>query len=123
MKQHTTRFLQLVQDAQTRIQELTPQQLKEKLAHNEIAYLVDVRDKEECAIGQIPGSIHLSKGVIERDIEKQIPDVAASIAVYCSGGFRCALVADSLQKMGYTHVYSLAGGLSAWIAAGYPIDK
>lgn len=85
--------------------------------------IIDVRESDEWETGYIPTAIHLSKGIIERDIEKKIPDLNTEIVVYCSGGFRCALVADSLQKIGYTQVYSLDTGLQGWLDAGYTLQK
>ena len=86
--------------------------------------MIGVRDDNQWRSGgHIPGAVHLSKGVIERDIEKKIQDPETPIVVYCSGGFRCALVADNLQKMGYTEVFSLEGGLTGWVEAGYPIQS
>ncbi len=123
MKQHSPRFLKFTQDVKNRIQEITPQVLKTKLDHSKSLCIIDVREESEWPTGHIPGAIHLSRGIIERDIEKKIPDISTSIVVYCSGGLRCALVADSLQQMGYTQVSSLNGGLSAWTAAGYPVEK
>lgn len=123
MKQHTSRFIALVAEAKTRIHEITPIELKSKIEHGESFYLIDVREESEWNTGYLPTAIHLSKGIIERDIEKSIPDVNAEIIVYCSGGFRGCLVADNLQKMGYINVASLAGGSSAWVNAGYPMDK
>lgn len=122
MKQHSSRFLDLVTKAKQQITEISPQALKTMLDKNENLYLIDVREDYEFASGHLPGAIHLSKGVIERDIEKHITDPNASIVVYCSGGFRCALVADNLQKMGYTHVASLDTGSQGWINAGYPMS-
>lgn len=121
MKQHSPQFLKLAQAAKSRIQEVTPQELKAKIDHKEQLCIVDVREENELSSGRISGAIHLSKGVIERDIEMKIPDLSTPIVVYCSGGFRSALVADSLQTMGYTHVSSLNGGLTAWLAANYPV--
>ena len=86
-------------------------------------HLIDVRENDELSSGHIPTAMHLSKGIIERDIEKQIPDPQTPVVLYCSGGFRCALVAVSLQNMGYTHVSSLNTGLQGWIDAGYPVEK
>lgn len=123
MKQHSPRFLTLVAESKKRINEITPQTLKNKMDQNQAYFLVDVREDHEWLSGHIPRAIHISKGVIERDIEKQIPDPGAQIVVYCSGGFRCALVADSLQKMGYTNAHSLSSGLQGWIDAGYGIDQ
>lgn len=123
MKQHSPGFLALVADSKKRIMEITPQDLKSKMDHNEPLNLIDVREDNELSSGLIPGSIHLSKGIIERDIEKLIPDLHALIVVYCSGGFRCALVADALTKMGYSQVYSLQNGLQGWMGAGYTLQK
>ena len=123
MKQHSPRFLSIVADSKKRIEEITPQILKEKMDSLEPLCLIDVREDNEWASGHIPGAIHLGKGIIERDIEKEVPDSQTLIIVYCSGGFRCALVADSLQNMGYSQVYSLTTGLQGWIDAGYNIKK
>lgn len=121
MKQHSPGFLKLVTSAKKRIKEITPLSLKEKLDQHELLSLIDVREDHEWALGHLPTAIHISKGIIERDIEKTIPDHQAPIVVYCSGGFRCALVADSLQNMGYTDVYSLDTGSQGWIDAGYSL--
>lgn len=123
IKQHASGFLSLVADAKSRITEISVNEVAKKLAEQLAFYLIDVRELAEYQQGSIPNAIHLSKGIIERDIEKQIPDVQAEIIVYCSGGFRSCLVADNLQKMGYSHVASLAGGLRAWLEAGYPLNK
>lgn len=123
MKQHSQRFLSLVSEAKKQIKEITVDTLKEKLDRNEPIQIIDVREDSEWESGSIPNALHLSKGVIERDIEKIIPNPNQSIVVFCSGGFRCALVAESLQKMGYTEVSSLDVGLKGWIDAGYPIEK
>jgi rhodanese-related sulfurtransferase len=123
MKQHSPRFLDLVTAVKAQVKEVTVQELKEKLERKEALHLIDVREQNEHASGQIPGSLYLGKGVIERDIEKYITDSAAPIVVYCSGGFRSVLTADNLQKMGYANVYSLKGGLSAWLEAGNPLVK
>ncbi len=122
MKQHSTRFLNLVNQAKEKIKEITAQQLKAMMDSKEPILIIDVREKEELEQGKIPGAIHLSKGVIERDIEKNIPDAHQPIVVYCSGGFRCALVAHSLQQMGYENVMSLDKGMSAWVEAGYSLE-
>ena len=120
MKQHSPRFLRIVTESKKRIKEISPQALKEKIDNDEPFCLIDVREDNEWASnGHIPTAIHLGKGVIERDIEKQFPDSSTSIVVYCSGGFRCALVASSLQDMGYTRVTSLESGLQGWIDAGF----
>lgn len=123
MKQHSSEFLKLVNNAKSRIKEISPKTLKEKIDNHEPFYLIDVREESEWMGGHIPTAIHLSKGIIERDIEKKIPQKAAEIVVYCSGGFRCALVADSLQKMGYTEVSSLDTGSQGWLDLGYELTS
>lgn len=123
MKQHSPQFLKLVTKAKSHIKEISPKSLKEKIDNQEPFYLIDVREESEWATGHIPTAIHLGKGIIERDIEKKIPDEQAQIVVYCSGGFRCALVADTLQHMGYKQVYSLETGSQGWMNAGYEISK
>lgn len=122
MKQHTQRFLTLVNQCKTRITEILPQELKLKMETSSPC-IIDVREDSEWTTGHIPHALHLSKGIIERDIEKTIPDPNTPIVVYCSGGFRCALVADSLQQMGYTMVYSLKNGLNGWIEAGLSLEQ
>lgn len=121
MKQHTSLFLGLVADAKTRIREIDVGTLYQKINQKDPLTIIDVREDHEWVLGHIPEAMHLSKGVIERDIEKTVPDQNTPILVYCSGGFRCALVADSLQNMGYKEVYSLAGGLQDWENQGYPL--
>ncbi len=121
-KLHSSRFIELAQAAKNRILEITVQELKEKLNHQPHFYLIDVREESEFAKGFISMALHLSKGIIERDIEKYITNVDADIVVYCSGGYRSALVADSLQNMGYTHVASVSGGLTAWLNEGNKIQ-
>jgi rhodanese-related sulfurtransferase len=121
--QHSTRFLQLVQDAKSRVQEVTVDQVKAKLDRGEKFHLVDVREESEFAKDHLPGAVHLGKGVIERDVEARIPDTAAEIVLYCGGGFRSALAADNLQKMGYTNVLSMDGGIRDWRTRGYPLTR
>ncbi|MES2998650.1 MAG: rhodanese-like domain-containing protein [Pseudomonadota bacterium] len=121
IKRHSSGFLQLVDDAKSRIMEISVNDLAKKRVKGAF-YLIDVRELDEYRQGAIPKSIHLGKGIIERDIEKQVPDYVVDIVVYCSGGFRSCLVADNLQKMGYRHVASLIGGFRAWLEAGYPLD-
>lgn len=123
MKQHSKGFLALVIEAKKRIREITPQKLKEKIDHHEPMQLVDVREFNEWETGCISTAIHLSKGVIERDIEKKIPDLNTQVIIYCSGGFRSALAADNLQKMGYANVSSLETGLQGWLDKGYSLQK
>ncbi len=122
-KHHSTQFLALVEDAKKRIREISVAELKQKLETHANFHLVDVREVNEFAAGHIPRAKHLCKGIIERDIEGAIPDSQAEIILYCGGGFRSALSADNLQKMGYQHVYSLAGGWGGWLSAGYPTEK
>lgn len=123
MKKHGPKFLALVAAAKKKIQEITPQQLREKIDSVESFSLLDVREDHEWGLGHIPSALHLSKGVIERDIEKKIPDIQTPLVVYCSGGFRCALVADALQQMGYKNVQSLEGGSQGWIDAGFDVEQ
>jgi rhodanese-related sulfurtransferase len=118
--QHTTRFLELVQQVKGDVAEITAEQLLTKLQNSEDFHLIDVREREEYVQGHIPGARHLSKGVIERDIENQIPEVEAEIIVYCSGGFRSVLAAHNLQQMGYQRVRSLQAGSRHWQQAGLP---
>ena len=123
MAKHTPQFLNIVNDANTRIKELTIDDVRQKLDRGEKLHLVDVREDSEWTKGHLPGAEHLGKGVIERDIETKIPDASAEIVLYCGGGFRSALAADNLQKMGYTNVYSMDGGWRGWNEAGLPIEK
>lgn len=118
--QHTPGFLKIVNDAKTRVKELSIDQVKAKLDRGEKFLLVDVREESEWAKDHLPGAIHLGKGVIERDVEQRIPDPAVEIVLYCGGGFRSALAADNLQKMGYTNVFSMDGGVRGWREKGLP---
>jgi rhodanese-related sulfurtransferase len=122
-KQHAPGFLKLVQDAKTRVKECTVADVQRRLAAGERLTLVDVREESEYAAGHAPGAVHISKGVIERDAEAKLPDPAAEVILYCGGGFRSALAADSLQKMGYTNVVSMDGGWRDWTARGLPVEK
>ncbi len=122
MKTHTTHFLELVAQAKQRIKEIPVKNLKEKIEQHQAVTLIDVREDQEWAQGHIPSAIHISKGTIERDIEKKVTDLQTPIVVYCSGGFRSALVADNLQNMGYTDVHSLETGLQGWIGQGYTLE-
>ncbi len=123
MKQHSQRFLDLVSESKSRVKEITPHDLNTKREHHEPLVLIDIREDHEITSGAIHGSMHLGKGIIERDIEKEIPDIHTPIVVYCSGGYRGVLVADTLQKMGYTEVSSLMGGLKGWQDAGFHLEK
>ncbi len=122
MAKHASEFLRLVNDAKSRITERTIADVKPRLDAGEKFFLVDVREESEYAAGHLPGAAHLGKGIIERDIEQAIPDTTAEIVLYCGGGYRSALAADSLQKMGYTNVISMDGGIRAWREAGYPME-
>ena len=121
--QHSPRFLQLVQDAKKRVRELTVADVKAKLDRGEKFHLVDVREESEFARDHLPGAVHMGKGVIERDIEQRVPDTGAEIVLYCGGGYRSALSADNLQKMGYTNVWSMDGGWRGWKEKGYPLRQ
>jgi rhodanese-related sulfurtransferase len=122
-KQHAPEFLKLVTDAKSRVKECTIADMRAKQAAGEKFVLVDVREESEFAAGHIPGAVHIGKGVIERDIEAKIPDSATPLVLYCGGGFRSALAADALQKMGYTNVISMDGGWRAWTEQGLPVEK
>lgn len=119
--QHAPGFLKLVNDAKSRVHECTVDDVKARLDRGEKFILVDVREESEWARDHLPGAIHLGKGVIERDAEQQEPDHAAELVLYCGGGFRSALAADNLQKMGYTNVLSMDGGIRDWRQKGYPL--
>lgn len=121
--QHAPRFLAIVEEAKKRIRELTVEQVKTKLDRQEPFLLVDVREESEWAKDHLPGAVHLGKGIIERDVEQRVPETATEIVLYCGGGFRSALAADNLQKMGYTNVISMDGGIRDWREKGYPLQK
>jgi rhodanese-related sulfurtransferase len=120
---HSPQFLALVNDAKRRVRECTIDDVKRKLDGGEKFTLVDVREDNEWAADHLPQAIHLGKGIIERDIEKAIPDTSTEIILYCGGGFRSALAADNLQKMGYKNVISMDGGIRGWREKGYPLVK
>ena len=120
-KQHSPRFLAIVNDARARVRECGVEDVKRRLDGGETFQLVDVREESEFAASHLPGAIHIGKGVIERDVESKIPDFKADIVLYCGGGYRSALAADALQKMGYTNVISMDGGFGAWKDASYPL--
>ncbi|WP_020473735.1 rhodanese-like domain-containing protein [Zavarzinella formosa] len=121
--QHTPQFLNIVNDAKARVKECTLVDVVNRINAGEKFVLVDVREESEFAAGHAPGAVHLGKGVIERDIEKKIPDPATPLVLYCGGGFRSALAADNIQKMGYTNVISMDGGWRAWMQASLPVEK
>jgi rhodanese-related sulfurtransferase len=121
--QHPPRFLKIVDDAKTRVRETSVDEVKKKMESGGKFVLVDVREESEFANDHLPGAIHLGKGIIERDIEARVPDLNAEIVLYCGGGFRSALAADNLQKMGYKNVISMDGGIRDWREKGYPLSK
>src|SRR5438046_1977155 len=120
---HSPRFLKLVEDTKSRVRELNVDQVKAKLDHKEKFQLVDVREESEWSKDHLPGAAHLGKGIIERDVEQRFPDTGAELVLYCGGGFRSALAADNLQKMGYTNVVSMDGGIRDWRNKGYPLTS
>lgn len=120
---HSERFEQLAEDAKTRVQEITIDQVRAKQERGEKFYFVDVREDHEWDAGRAAGSIHIGRGILERDVEKEIPNYDAEIVLYCGGGYRSALSADNLQKMGYTNVFSMAGGIRAWREKSLPEEK
>ena len=121
--EHSPRFEKLCDDVRARIQEISIDDVAARLSRGETFELVDVREESEFANGRIRGARHLGKGVIERDIEKAIPDTGADIVLYCGGGFRSALAAENLQRMGYTNVRSMAGGFRGWNERAHPVEK
>jgi rhodanese-related sulfurtransferase len=122
-QQHAPGFLKIVEDAKKRVKECTVDDVKKRLDAGEKFALIDVREETEFAAGYIPGAMHLGKGIIERDIEAKVPDPATPIVLYCGGGFRSALAADNLQKMGYTNVISMDGGMRGWREKSLPVAK
>jgi rhodanese-related sulfurtransferase len=120
---HTEGFLKLVAEAKGRIHEVTVAETLERLASNSPTRLIDVREDHEWEAAHASGAQHLSKGIIERDIETQVPDKHAELILYCGGGYRSALAADALQRMGYTNVHSMSGGWTAWQESGAPVEE
>jgi len=121
--QHAPAFLKIVNDAKSRVKETTVDAVKDRLDQGDKFTLIDVREESEFAKDHLPGAIHLGKGVIERDIEARVPDPGAELVLYCGGGFRSALAADNLQKMGYTNVISMDGGVREWREKHYPLVR
>src|SRR5436190_21156685 len=121
--QHAPGFLKIVNDAKSRVKETTVDEMKDRLDRGDKFTLVDGREESEFAKDHLPGAIHLGKGVIERDIEARVPDLNTEMVLYCGGGFRSALAADNLQKMGYKNVISMDGGIRGWREKGYPLTK
>jgi rhodanese-related sulfurtransferase len=120
---HSPQFLKIVQDAKSRVKETNVADVKRRMDAGEKFVLIDTREDNEWANGHLPGAVHLSKGVIERDIEQRVPDTGTKLILYCGGGFRSALAGDNLQKMGYTNVESMDGGWKGWVGAGLPVAK
>ena len=120
---HNPGFAALVEEARRRIRECTVGDVKMKLDRGERFHFIDVREDNEFAVDHAKGALHLGRGILERDIETVIPDKRAEIVLYCGGGYRSALAAENLTKMGYANVASMDGGIRAWREAGYPIEK
>jgi rhodanese-related sulfurtransferase len=121
--QHSPRFLKIVEDTRKRIREVTIDEVKAKLDRREKFLLIDVREESEYAADHLPGAVHLGKGIIERDVEARVPDQDTPMVLYCGGGFRSALAADNLQKMGYTQVLSMDGGIRGWREKGFALTN
>lgn len=117
---HSPGFLRLVTEARRRVTETTPEEVHARMRRGEKFLLVDVREESEFTAGRIPGAVHMGRGVLERDIEARVPDPGTDIVLYCGGGYRSVLSADSLGRMGYTHVVSIDGGWRRWTGLGYP---
>ncbi len=120
---HSPGYLALVDDAKSRIRQMTIDEYRERRKNGEPLVLVDVREDREWDLGHLPDTVHLGKGIVERDIERSHPDKNTPLVFQCGGGYRSALVCDNLQKMGYTNIWSLAGGYKGWIAAGLPLER
>ena len=121
--QHSPRFLEIVNEAKKRIRETTVDEVKARLDRGEKFLLIDVREESEWAKDHLPGAVYLGKGIIERDIEQKVPALDTPMVLYCGGGFRSALAADNLQKMGYKNAISVDGGIREWREKGYPLNK
>ncbi len=121
--QHSARFLQIVEDAKRRIRETSIDDIKARLDRGDRFLLIDVREESEYAKDHLPGAIHLGKGIIERDIEERVPELNTPLVLYCGGGYRSALAADNLQKMGYTNVLSMDGGIRGWREKQFPLTS
>jgi rhodanese-related sulfurtransferase len=120
---HSSGFLELVNDAKSRVRETTPEEVRRRQEAGERFRLVDVREDAEWGRGHALGAIHLGKGVIERDVERVVPDHDEELVLYCGGGYRSALAADTLAKMGYTNVLSMDGGWKRWKELGFPTEE
>ncbi len=120
---HSPKFLRLVEDAKSRIREVTVDDVRRDREANADFVLVDTREESEWAAGHAQGAIHLGKGIIERDVEKTVPETDKKIVLYCGGGYRSALAAETLERMGYTNVFSMADGWRAWKTAEMPVEE
>ncbi len=120
---HSEAFVRLVNESRARIKETNVAEVKKRMDAGEKFTLIDVREDNEWTRGHIPGAVHLGRGIIERDIENRNPDKSAELVLYCGGGYRSAMSADNLQKMGYTNVSSMDGGWRGWTEAGYPTES
>jgi rhodanese-related sulfurtransferase len=121
--QHSARFLQMVEDAKKRVRETSLDDVKARLDRGDRFLLIDVREESEYAKDHLPNAIHLGKGIIERDIEERVPELSTPLVLYCGGGYRSALAADNLQKMGYTNVLSMDGGIRGWREKHFPLTS
>jgi len=120
---HSPRFLKIVEDAKSRVRETNVDEVRSRLDRGDKLVLVDVREDREFDADHLPGAVHLGKGIIERDVEDKYPDLQTELILYCGGGFRSALSADNLQKMGYSNIISMDGGIRSWREKGYPLEK
>ena len=121
--QHSARFLRIVEDAKKRVRETSVDDIKARLDRGDRFLLIDVREESEYAKDHLPNAIHLGKGIIERDIEESVPELSTPLVLYCGGGYRSALAADNLQKMGYTNVLSMDGGIRGWREKHFPLTS
>ncbi len=121
--EHSAGFLKIVNEVRPRVAEISLAGARERLANNPKAVLVDVREDAEWSNGHAAGAVHLGKGVLERDIERTFPDAGTELILYCGGGYRSALASDMARRMGYSRVFSLAGGFRAMVAANWPMEK
>jgi rhodanese-related sulfurtransferase len=121
--QHSPQFLKIVDEVRKRVRETSVDEVKHRLDRGEKLVLIDVREESEFAKDHLPGATHLGKGIIERDIEERVPDQGAELILYCGGGYRSALAADNLQKMGYRNVLSMDGGIREWREKNYPLTR
>ena len=120
---HSPRFLDIVNDAKHRVREITVDDVKQMLDGKADFLLIDVREDNEWTKDHLPAAVHLGKGILERDVEQRVPDTSTPLVLYCGGGFRSALAADALQRMGYTNVASMDGGIREWREKGFPLTS